>query len=77
MTRCYQLFLELGGILGLIYDTQKQDNLESALVELLIEIRKEIRSKKMYELSDKIRDELKKLGIELLDSKEGTRWKTI
>ena len=77
MNACYQLFLELGGILGLIYETEQEDNLQGALIELLIEIRKEIRSKKMYDLSDKIRDELKVLGIELLDSKDGTRWKTI
>jgi len=77
MNACYQLFLELGDILGLIYDMEEHDNLQSGLIELLIEIRKEIRMKKMYDLSDKIRDDLKKLGIELVDSKDGTRWKTI
>jgi len=77
MNDCHQLFLELGGILGLSFETEIEDNLQGALIELLIEIRNEIRSKKMFDLSDKIRDDLKKLGIELLDSKDGTRWKSI
>ena len=32
---------------------------------------------KDFKLSDKIRDELKAKGIELLDTKDGTKWKKI
>lgn len=46
--------------------------LTSGLVELLIEIRKEARSDKNFALSDKIRDDLKELGVQLMDGKDGT-----
>lgn len=46
--------------------------LTSGLVELLIEIRKEARTNKDFALSDKIRDDLKKLGVQLMDGKDGT-----
>lgn len=44
----------------------------SKTVELLIELRNQARENKNFALSDKIRDELLKLGIELKDSREGT-----
>ncbi len=46
--------------------------LTGELVELLIEIRKEARTNKDFALSDKIRDDLKELGVQLMDGKEGT-----
>ena len=46
--------------------------LTSGLVELLIEIRKDARTNKDFALSDKIRDDLKELGVQLMDGKEGT-----
>jgi len=44
----------------------------SGVVELLISMRKEARDNKDWALSDKIRDELSVLGIQLKDGKEGT-----
>ena len=44
-------------------------------VEALIKQRDEARKNKKWAISDKIRDDLKKRGIELLDTPEGTRWK--
>jgi cysteinyl-tRNA synthetase len=52
--------------------TGNNEELSGNLVELLIEIRKDARSNKNFELSDKIRDDLKDLGVQLMDSKEGT-----
>lgn len=48
------------------------EELTKGLIELLIEIRKDARSNKNFELSDKIRDDLKELGVQLMDGKEGT-----
>lgn len=45
------------------------------LMDLIIELRKEIRAQKLYALSDKIRDSLKALGIVLEDKKETTTWR--
>jgi cysteinyl-tRNA synthetase len=44
----------------------------SGVVELLISMRKEARDNKDWALSDKIRDELSAIGIQLKDGKEGT-----
>ncbi len=44
------------------------------LIELVLRVRSELRKKKMYELSDWIREELRGMGIEVMDTKEGSRW---
>ncbi len=49
----------------------KTDKLAGA-VELLIKLRQEARANKDFALSDKIRDELAAVGIQLKDGKEGT-----
>lgn len=51
---------------------EDHQELTEDLIELLIEIRKNARSNKNFELSDKIRDDLKELGVQLMDGKDGT-----
>jgi cysteinyl-tRNA synthetase len=73
-------YAELAKILGLELTEQNQlSNCDSALtdelIELLIQVRKEARSRKDYAMSDLIRDELKKLGIILEDTPHGVRWR--
>ena len=46
--------------------------LTKKLIELLIKLRSEARSEKNFKLSDEIRDELKALGIEIKDKKDGS-----
>ncbi|MBT8245197.1 cysteine--tRNA ligase [Winogradskyella sp.] len=46
----------------------------NATVELLIKLRKEARMNKDFALSDKIRDKLAEVGIELKDGREGTTY---
>jgi len=41
-------------------------------MELLIDIRNEARAKKDFATSDKIRDQLVDLGIQIKDGKDGT-----
>ncbi len=52
--------------------TNGNGELTSGLVELLIDIRKEARTNKDFALSDKVRDDLKELGVQLMDGKDGT-----
>ena len=54
-------------------DNAGTDKLNAAL-ELLIKLRKEARINKDFALSDQIRDELAKSGIELKDGREGTTY---
>jgi cysteinyl-tRNA synthetase len=49
--------------------------LEADLVSLLVDLRAEVRVQKLWSLSDKIRDGLKKLGITIEDKKDGTVWR--
>ncbi len=60
-------------VLGLQNDLEQgnSDKL-SGVVELLIAMRKDARDNKDWALSDKIRDELAALGIQLKDGKDGT-----
>jgi cysteinyl-tRNA synthetase len=53
---------------------QYKEKLEETL-ELLIKMRSEARANKDFELSDKIRIELDKIGIQLKDSNLGTTFK--
>ena len=60
-------------VLGLKNDMQEDSSDKlSGVVELLISMRKEARDNKDWALSDKIRDKLAALGIQLKDGKEGT-----
>ena len=63
-------------VLGLTDEEAGQQNsgLTDGLMATLIGLRNEARAKKDFATSDKIRDELKKLGIVLKDTKDGTEW---
>ena len=58
-------------IFGLKNEKENDDSKMNGLMELLISLRKEARSKKDFATSDKIRDDLKKLGIQIKDGKDG------
>ena len=65
-------------VLGLVHGSQAEtgeDKLTGA-VDLLIKLRQEARANKDFALSDKIRDELAAVGIQLNDGKEGTTFST-
>lgn len=51
---------------------KNDSNALSGVMELLIQLRNEARANKDFATSDKIRDELSALGIQLKDGKEGT-----
>jgi cysteinyl-tRNA synthetase len=69
-------FKELTGVLGLqLAEKSASSNQAAAMVDLLIDLRKELRTQKLWQLSDKIRDRLAELGVILEDSKEGTTWR--
>lgn len=50
---------------------------EAGLIELLIDMRKKARQAKNYAESDRIRDELVKLGVTLEDRPDGTAWRVV
>jgi cysteinyl-tRNA synthetase len=46
----------------------------AAFIELLVEIRNEMRRQKLWALADRIRDRLYALGVMIEDSRDGTTW---
>jgi cysteinyl-tRNA synthetase len=50
------------------------DHAADDFINLLIEIRQDLRANKLWQLSDTVRDRLADLGVVLEDSKEGTSW---
>lgn len=69
------VIVKLTNVLGLTLQQEKESNQAAdAFVNLLIEIRKDLRENKQWVLSDKVRDRLVELGVVLEDSKEGTLW---
>ena len=51
------------------------EDLASKVIEVLLEVRNTARRDKNYGYGDMIRDELAKLDIEILDTKEGSTWR--
>lgn len=71
------LLRDLGGVLGLTFsESQGVDNQAAGpFVELLVNVRTELRTARQFALADSIRDRLTELGVTLEDSSQGTRWR--
>jgi cysteinyl-tRNA synthetase len=77
-----QLFSEFGGkILGIIPEQLQAMSgnvqTESHLMDLIVQVRSEVRKQKLWALSDIIRDGLKSIGFSIEDKKDGTTWRKI
>jgi len=59
------------GVLGLKEEKEQSDQLLNGTINVLIELRKKARQDRNFALSDKIRDDLKALGVQLMDGKDG------
>ena len=70
------LLVELTGVLGLRLD-QPETGAHPAdpFIELLIELRSDLRQQKLWALADQVRDRLAGLGVSLEDGKAGTTWR--
>ncbi|MFP3307983.1 MAG: cysteine--tRNA ligase, partial [Acidilobus sp.] len=52
-----------------------ETSVEDSLVDLLVEVRSQLRKSKMYDLADYIRLRLSSLGFLLMDKGDKTEWK--
>ena len=68
------MFRELIDVMGLLYARKKADSLDEK-VEAMIVARQQARKEKNFAEADRIRDELKAMGIELMDTPQGVKWK--
>ena len=69
------LLRELMSVLGLRPEHTEAGVEVTPFIDLLIELRNELRQEKLWSLSDKIRERLADYGVLLEDSKDGTTWR--
>ena len=58
-------------VLGLREEEEHNHELLNGVIQVLIDLRKKARTDRNYALSDKIRDELKQKGVQVMDAKDG------
>lgn len=70
--------LEIAGILGLRIEPVAETGGAgdaAPFIDLLVELREELRAKREWELADKIRDRLAALGVTVEDTASGSTWR--
>ncbi|NDJ60230.1 MAG: cysteine--tRNA ligase, partial [Chloroflexi bacterium] len=82
LTAINDTYNDLGGkVLGIVPESEEDAGSdarrEAALIELLIKMRADARAAKNYAESDRIRDELAAIGVQLEDRADGTIWRTV
>ena len=70
-----EVLRELTGVLGLRVQEKQGSGDADKFVDLLVQVRSEVRKQKLWPLSDLIRERLKDLGVTIEDGKEGTSWR--
>ena len=66
--------IELTGVFGLRLKAVQQGQGADAFISMLVSLRTELRTKKEWALSDRIRDELAEQGVTVEDSTKGSTW---
>ena len=63
-------------ILGLKDETKgkEDEHLTSELINMIVDLRQDAKNRKEWDVSDKIRQTLKNLGIIIKDRKDGADW---
>ena len=69
------LLVELADVLGLRLEHAEQSIAAAPFIDLLVQIRTELRAAKQWQLADRVRDGLTELKITLEDGPQGTTWK--
>ena len=73
LTQVLTAFSDLAGVLGLLNRTKLPPSLVS-LINTLVNVRSQLRARKMFDLADEIRNELGRLGIVISDVGNKTYW---
>jgi cysteinyl-tRNA synthetase len=69
-------FNQLTAVLGLVIDEKERvGSGADDFINLLLDLRQELRTQKNYALSDRIRDDLAELGVVIEDSPQGSTWR--
>ncbi len=73
---CRAMLGELTDVLGLLDGERERDSADGQ-IEDLIKARQEARKAKDFAEADRIRDQLKDMGIELMDTPQGVKWRKV
>jgi cysteinyl-tRNA synthetase len=81
LSQAYGGLVEVCSVLGIYSKQEAASDEQTALLEqlmvLVLELRQDARQQKDWKTADKIRDRLKKLNIELQDTRSGATWRII
>jgi len=63
-------------VLGILPSEEKRpgEKFNKELVDLLLDVRRELRARKAFDLADMIRDRLIEMGVQVEDTAEGVKW---
>jgi len=77
LEKVLSVFTDFGAILGILEakEPKREPDIVPDVLNLLLQVREELRKKGDWAASDRIRDRLKQIGIVVEDSPEGARWK--
>jgi cysteinyl-tRNA synthetase len=71
------LLTEIDKIFGILPEDASTDDSLDSVMNIMIDIRSELRKRKAFDLADMIRDRLNDAGIKIEDTAEGAKWKKI
>ena len=66
---------ELSGVLGISLDGTAETSGAGPFVQMLVNVRTELRAAHQFDIADSIRDRLSELGVTIEDTPEGTEWR--
>jgi len=78
LEKCRQFYgMTVRDILGLLPEGKDPggQELTGELIKLLLQMRTDARKNKDFDMADRIRDEMARLGVEVKDTKDGFEWK--
>jgi cysteinyl-tRNA synthetase len=71
-----EAFTKLTDVLGLeLKEAEGTSTGADAFIELLLNLRQDLRTQKLYGLADRLRDELSALGVVIEDTPQGSTWR--
>ena len=74
---CRKMLHEFTDVLGLLYEKKEEDAGLEQKVEEMIAARAQAKKEKNWAEADRIRDALKDMGVEIMDTPQGVKWKKL
>ncbi len=75
LTPAQDLLRQFMGVFGLRTERAVEGGQAAPFIDLLVQMRRELRQQKLWALSDQLRDRLAELGVLVEDSKDGSTWR--